>query len=344
MIGRPLDHRATTARHDALKVGMDCHVIGAHDIGRRFGVPRSNLRLSLQGDSGLRTEAPYRPIDGVGVAVVVEAFSCARRVEGDHVTGTHDETGPQVRSTFVRDPAGFDLGGGGTDARFADLKGEGGDIDQMLNRRMKPRLGDDGSPIGVSDKHDVTAKLVKPFPHPRRRQSAGRRKGHRPPRVRVDREQCTQLPPTRARGPLAAMPMRRATPHGPRRSVVSFSKPRSTSVPHRQLFSRRVVVPGFVPDRRWLEQPTFDVNHRNPRQNPHRNRGRTASALVCRRSPHQGTRFRRRDATTRSAPSNGRSPPTRSEEPVRPEDVLAFLGKLHLRPCLPVENGCTDLE
>ena len=58
-------------------------------------MPRSTLRLSLQRDERLRAEVRYRSIDGIGVAVVVEAFSRARRVESDQVIGIHDEAGPR---------------------------------------------------------------------------------------------------------------------------------------------------------------------------------------------------------------------------------------------------------
>ena len=106
-----------------------------------------------------------RPSDGIGVAVVVEALCCARRIEGDHVAGTHDEAGTQVRTTVVRDLVRLDLDGGGAYTRLVVVKSEGGNVDKMLDRRMQSRLGDNGSPVRVSDEHHVTVELVKYLSH-----------------------------------------------------------------------------------------------------------------------------------------------------------------------------------
>src|ERR1700693_5373742 len=145
---------------------MDRHVVDAYDVGGRLGPPRGELWCPLQGDERLRAEAGQRPGDGVGVAVVVEALCCARRIEGDHVAGTDDEAGTQVRPTLVRDLAHLDLrAGGGAYTRLAVVKGEGGDEDQLLDCRMESRLGDDGSPVRVSDEHHVTVELVKRLTH-----------------------------------------------------------------------------------------------------------------------------------------------------------------------------------
>ena len=134
----------------------------------------------LQGDERLRTETGQCPSDRVGVAVVVEALCCARRIEGDHVARTHDEAGTQVRSTVVGDLARGHIRSGGADARLTGVKSEGGEVDQVLDRRMEARLGDDSSAIRVADEHHVTVQLVKGLHARERRRSADRRMDRRP--------------------------------------------------------------------------------------------------------------------------------------------------------------------
>ena len=161
MIGRPLDDSAAPSGHDALKIRVYRHVVEADNIGGRLGPPARLFWPSLQGDERLRAKSGQGPINRRCVAVVVKTLCCARRIEGDAVASTHDEARTQVRPPFVRDLTCFYFGGGGARARLAVFEGKRGNVDQVLDRGMDPRLGDDRSSIGVADEHHFTIQLVK---------------------------------------------------------------------------------------------------------------------------------------------------------------------------------------